>query len=381
MGKKDRMLRHITNNVDWLMTTSNAVQVIPYNELSTSVFNKAKQYFASGAQASDVVCLISTSILEPGKSGILFTTDYVYSKAWGGIFTGTCKNRLSSFSSAKFDVINEFDTERMKELMSDLNDIAIEEKQINNTIQTIEDAGKIVGAAMLGVSALADIFSAIGDALVSQNNENIAGEIAQLENSNDPQVVSAMNIYKEFIPLINEFTDIAVENEDSDDIDEETMIKYIQSLNAILLALYYQAADNIDISPDDMEEYTRFSEWTYFWALMFYDGDKFRNQYSIEMLQDMPEFWRTIAEIVDSFLDAEEWERTFSDILYHFGETITNNTAEVLELMSDSEWDEEFADAMAKIVESNNRAVHSLKNVLDSVTDYFNLILANDDEE
>ena len=72
MSKKDRMLSIITNKVNWFMTKS-SFEVIPYNELPQSVFNRVKEYFASDAKYEDIVCLISTSILETGKCGVLFT--------------------------------------------------------------------------------------------------------------------------------------------------------------------------------------------------------------------------------------------------------------------------------------------------------------------
>lgn len=128
MGKKDRMLAHITNNVNWFMTTSASVEVIPYYDLSTSTFNTVKQYIASDVEYSDVVCLISTSILEKGKSGILFTTDYVYSKSWG-ILTGRYKNMIYTSSCAEFGLTVDFNPDRMRELMSDLSDISIKEDE------------------------------------------------------------------------------------------------------------------------------------------------------------------------------------------------------------------------------------------------------------
>src|SRR5699024_8927235 len=149
-------------------------------------FNRAKQYFASSAEFSDVVCLISTSIMDIGKSGILFTTDYVYSKAWGGIFTGSYKNWIYSSFIAEFDVINEFNTERMKELMSDLADIGIEEndrEKVNDTIKKVENFGKVMGTAALVGMTIIDVLSRISDSLVSQNNQVIADEVSQLGDS------------------------------------------------------------------------------------------------------------------------------------------------------------------------------------------------------
>ena len=69
-------------------------------------------FFAGEAYYEDVVCLISTSIMEQGKTGILFTTDYMYSKSWGS-FTKACKNWIYSSYAAEFDFINDFNEERI----------------------------------------------------------------------------------------------------------------------------------------------------------------------------------------------------------------------------------------------------------------------------
>ena len=126
-NKKERMLNHIQNNAGWFMTASN-YKVIPYTELSTNIFNTAKSNFAWDADYDDVVCLISTSIWEDGKCGVLFTTKNVYTKSWGGPFTSSYKNPLSKGYSAEFsNNVNEFNTSRMREMLWDLYTIAQEE--------------------------------------------------------------------------------------------------------------------------------------------------------------------------------------------------------------------------------------------------------------
>ena len=88
MSIKDRMLNHISNNVEWFLNTDVSVEVIPYYNMTNSVFSRAKEYLVTGyVDFDDVVCLVSTSILEPGKSGILFTTDAMYCKSWGLLTT------------------------------------------------------------------------------------------------------------------------------------------------------------------------------------------------------------------------------------------------------------------------------------------------------
>lgn len=368
MSKKDRMLDHISNNVKWFLSTD-TFEVIPYYNMSNSVFNRAKDYIVSGyIDFDDVVCLVSTSIFESGKSGILFTTDAMYCKSWG-LLTTKYHNYYFDYDSANFDFHNDFYENRMKELMKALNDISVDKSNV----------GKKIGMAALGGAFLLDILSSIGDAAVSQNNDNIAEEIAKLENSNDQQTVDAITIYKEFIPLINQFANIyAKVDKEGDDISKETYYKIIDSLDDLLYELYEQTTENVDISPEDDEEYTRYANWLAFWALMFYDGDQFRESYHIKLLEEMPEWWSTIVELTDGILDNEEKD-SLSYATNVFAETVINNNIKSLELMSSSDWDNDFFESMSEIVETNNQAVENLETVLDSITDCFTDLLSKID--
>lgn len=383
MSKKERMLNHITNNVKWFLSTDNSVKVIPYYNMSNTIFSTAKKYLVSEyVDFDDVVCLVSTSILEPGKTGILFTTDAMYCKSWG-LLTKKCHNYYFSYDFAEFDFYNEFYENRMKELMKDLNDISIDEdknEQRDQKINEIIDFGKKAGTAILGGMAILDIMASTSDNLVSQNNDKIAMEIAKLENSNNQDTVNAITIYKSFIPLMNEFADICEKaEEEGDDFSEKTYYSLIASLNDLLLELYYQTLDNVDISPDNEDEYTRFENWIVFWALMFYDNEQFRESYPIELLEEMPECWDAIIGLMDQMLE-DVWEDSFSEIVYGFSEIIINNSVELLDLMSNSDWDDEYIEGMSEIVESNNQAVKSLENVLYRAIDFLNELLPNAEE-
>ena len=373
MSKKDRMLNFISNNVKWFLNTDSSVEVIPYYNMSSSVFSRAKEYLVSGyIDFDDVVCLVSTSILDSGKSGILFTTDAMYCKSWG-LLTTKYHNYYFSYEFAEFDFHNDFYEDRMKELMKNLYDISIDEdntEQLNERINNVINMGKKIGIAALGGMALLDILSAIGDSVISQNNDIIASEIAKLENSDNQETVNAITIYKEFIPLMNQFAE-ACENagNEGDEIREETTYEIISSLNDLFLALYNQTLQNVDISPDDLEEYDRFVNWVGFWALMFYDGDQFREAYPINLLEEMPECWDAVVDLMDELLEGE-WNETFSDIVFDFAGKVISNITEMLELMSSSDWDDDFLVAVGEIVESNNQAVTSLKDALDRATDY-----------
>lgn len=383
MSKKDRMLNYISNNVKWFLNTDTSVEVIPYYDMSSSVFLRAKEYLVSGyVDFDDVVCLVSTSIFEPGKSGILFTTDAMYCKSWG-LLTTKYHNNYFSYEFAKFDFHNDFYENRMKALMKNLNDISIEEdetEQLNKKINDVIDMGKKVGAATLGGMALLDILSSIVDNVVSQNNDKIANEIARLENSNNQETVNASTIYKDFIPLMNDFANVCEKaGNEGDDVSEETSYEMISSLKELLLALYDQTLDNVDISPEDADEYSRFGNWLGFWALMFYDGDQFRESYPIELLEEMPECWNAVIDLMDELLE-DVWEDSFSNRVYGFAESVVSNSTELMELMESSDWDDDFIESMSEIVESNNQAVKDLEDALDRATDFLNDLLPDAEE-
>lgn len=383
MSKKDRMLNYISNNVKWFLNTDTSVEVIPYYDMSSSVFLRAKEYLVSGyVDFDDVVCLVSTSIFEPGKSGILFTTDAMYCKSWG-LLTTKYHNNYFSYEFAKFDFHNDFYENRMKALMKNLNDISIEEdetEQLNKKINDVIDMGKKVGAATLGGMALLDILSSIVDNVVSQNNDKIANEIARLENSNNQETVNAITIYKDFIPLMNDFANVCEKaGNEGDDVSEETSYEMISSLEELLLALYDQTLDNVDISPEDADEYSRFGNWLGFWALMFYDGDQFRESYPIELLEEMPECWNAVIDLMDELLE-DVWEDSFSNRVYGFAESVVSNSTELMELMESSDWDDDFIESMSEIVESNNQAVKDLEDALDRATDFLNDLLPDAEE-
>lgn len=383
MSKKDKMLNYISNNVKWFLNTDTSVEVIPYYNMSSSVFLRAKEYLVSGyVDFDDVVCLVSTSIFEPGKSGILFTTDAMYCKSWG-LLTTKYHNNYFSYEFAKFDFHNDFDENRMKALMKNLNDISIKEdetEQLNKKINDVIDMGKKVGAATLGGMVLLDILSSIGDNVVSQNNDKIANEIARLENSNNQETVNAITIYKDFIPLMNDFANVCEKaGNEGDDVSEETSYEMISSLEELLLALYDQTLDNVDISPEDVDEYSRFGNWLGFWALMFYDGDQFRESYPIELLEEMPECWDAVIDLMDELLE-DVWEDSFSNIVYGFAESVVSNSTELMELMESSDWDDDFIESMSEIVESNNQAVKDLEDALDRATDFLNDLLPDAEE-
>ena len=179
-------------------------------------------------------------------------------------------------------------------------------------------------------------------------------------------------VYKEFISPIYELLEILNSNKDNEQIDKDTITCIAVQLSVILQELHDQALEMLNVSSDDIDEVNEFSEWITFWGYMFYfDAEQFRNMYSIEILQKMPECWNIIAKLVDSFLENECWEEPFSDCLFYFATTVVNNFEEKVELLSDCEWDEEFDEAMIELYESDKSALEKLDDALYEANYYF----------
>ena len=354
MEKKDIMLEHIKKNVGWFMTTTAAVEVIPYDELSKEVFCRAQQYFAKSAEYEDVVCLISTSIMQLGKSGILFTTDYVYSKAWGGIFTGWYKNCIHNPNEAEFDVVNEFDPERMKVLMADLSKMANqydEEKKRKEQKQKIE---KTIGGIFAGAQFLADFYAnVIQESGIDENNRKITGEAEELIHNEETETSIAVQVFEEFkVPiqsLIKEY---------KGDVDR----KYVKALRDIWYLLQCQAEKNMSTSEDD--DFKENTEWQKFWALSFVDEEEFEKEYGETELEGVPQQMEIVMQITERFLD----EETTAPI-YEFANHIMDNLEEMGNLMNDGEYDEEFTEAYKELLQENIGEVEKLYNSLKGIVE------------
>lgn len=377
MSKKDSMLAHITNNVKWLMTTEN-VEIIPYYNLSYTDFNRAKQYFAGSAEYDDVVCLLSTSVLDTGKSGVLFTTENVYSKAWGGILTSSYKNGIYSSAIAEFDFINEFDTERMKELMSDLADIAVreefetKEQEQDEKQEKLKNIGRAIGKVTLSGMILAEIVTLVSDYIVDANNDVIQNEVGQLDS--DSLSAIGLKIYQKISEPSSKFIEILNSCSEDEDIDEDIFVSMIASVKNILIAFYNQTLENIDVGLEDMKKYTDYANWVTFWALLFHDADAFIETYPSEILHDIPDVWKAIIDVVDNVLEDGNCDYSFSDITNEFSEGVISNQAELAGVMENSSEDDFIDDGLydkiQEIIESNNNLTHKLLDGLDRASDY-----------
>ena len=74
------------------------------------------------------------------------------------------------------------------------------------------------------------------------------------------------------------------------------------------------------------------------------------------------------------------WNDSFSVIVYGFAKTIIDNSVEIHELMSNSDWDDELIESISGIIESNKQAVKTLENALGRATDYLDELLSATEE-
>lgn len=187
-NKKERMLEHIRNNVNWFMRAAN-IKIISYIDLNLKTFKTAKSSFAWDAEYEDVVCLISTSVMEDGKCGVLFTTESVYTKAWApfGVSTAYKCDYWEGYSAEFSSVLNDFDIEKMQEMLSDLFDIGYDEdekdrkqEEVTKQLEKLGEVGQVVGGLLLLGMATTEVVAFVSEMLVNSNNEEILDEIKDI---------------------------------------------------------------------------------------------------------------------------------------------------------------------------------------------------------
>ena len=125
---KQAMLNYIFDYADSLMNAS-GYTVLPYYDLDNSTMNRIQTYFSSDINSDNIIALISTSVFDSGKTGIVFTNYAVYTRDWG-ILPETDTNFLFEYDTASFTTyimerlfeISMNDT--AKEIAKDFKDIA-----------------------------------------------------------------------------------------------------------------------------------------------------------------------------------------------------------------------------------------------------------------
>ena len=122
---KQAMLSVITDFADLIMNASD-YSVIPYYDIDNDTANRIRTYFSDDINNDDIVALISTSVFDTGKTGIVFTTYAVYTRDWG-FLPKTDMNSYFEHDTATFTSSNDFDIDMLKDLMKVLFDIFSDE--------------------------------------------------------------------------------------------------------------------------------------------------------------------------------------------------------------------------------------------------------------
>lgn len=143
----------------------------------------------------------------------------------------------------------------------------------------------------------------------------------------------------------------------------------------VLISLYNQIIEYKDNDEDDDEAYIEYLSRIDFWALLFNDADQFREKYSTAILNDLPDLWDGIMELVDLILEDEEWNQSFSGIVYEFADHVSDNLENLYELIQTYEAEDEYEEQVQEIIDSNNEYVCKLLDALDQATDYISSFL------
>ncbi|WP_455035129.1 hypothetical protein [Lachnoanaerobaculum gingivalis] len=139
---KQAMLNYIFDYADSLMNAS-GYTILPYYDLDNSTMNRIQSYFSSDINSDNIVALISTSVFDPGKTGIVFTNYAVYTRDWG-ILPETDINFLYEYDTASFTSSNDFQIGVLTYIMERLFEISINDtaKEIAKDFKDIAQSFK-----------------------------------------------------------------------------------------------------------------------------------------------------------------------------------------------------------------------------------------------
>lgn len=153
MDNKQEMLDCITGYVPALMNAS-GYSIIPYYNLDNNTIARIKEYFSYDISGDDIVALISTSVMDPGKTGLVFTTSTVYTRDWG-FFPDTDENWYWDADDATFSSSNDFEVYVLQLIMKDLFDISM-----NGLVEGFKD---VTNATKDIAQGFKDLFDALGN--------------------------------------------------------------------------------------------------------------------------------------------------------------------------------------------------------------------------
>ena len=139
---KQAMLNYIFDYADSLMNAS-GYTVLPYYDLDNSTMNRIQAYFSSDINSDNIIALISTSVFDSGKTGIVFTNYAVYTRDWG-ILPETDTNFLFEYDTASFTSSNDFQIGVLTYIMERLFEISMNDtaKEIAKDFKDIAQSFK-----------------------------------------------------------------------------------------------------------------------------------------------------------------------------------------------------------------------------------------------
>ena len=108
-----------------------------------SYFHSLFTYFSSDINSDNIIALISTSVFDSGKTGIVFTNYAVYTRDWG-ILPETDTNFLFEYDTASFTSSNDFQIGVLTYIMERLFEISMNDtaKEIAKDFKDIAQSFK-----------------------------------------------------------------------------------------------------------------------------------------------------------------------------------------------------------------------------------------------
>lgn len=169
MSKRNDMIKVLENN---LSNCSSTYPAYIHGRIPSKVMRGALSSYGGAINSDDVLGLIDTTILESGKTGVLFTENNVYYS--GGMLGDTGYVSYTSLSNGEYipaELLSSiYNASAMKQILGKLTGIATYsvKEDLNNTMQSISDSldewGEIAEKGM-------KLFNGVMSILKS-NNEN-----------------------------------------------------------------------------------------------------------------------------------------------------------------------------------------------------------------
>jgi len=341
---KEKMLYYIRNCANTVIKGSN--NIVPYNKMTQSHFQSIKKHITSNVNIEDIVCLISTSILDVGKTGALFTVDGVYVKGWG-IMTKTYYCSYSEVANANFGGVTDVNKEQMCNLMKKLEEILSDEKKKINKEKKINNFIGIMETVIdVGEKAI-NLIGRFNSRIKAVSNEDSKIKVNKNSNQNIPKDEERMRYGLEQYQLFQDKAEkmkkiLERANHVSAENENETTLFLIDFIDGSMEMIDFLIGEigtkkrkwsNLEsdlkniITDDVLSNTLEYAKWLNFWGLIFHPKTSFEIYYPNEPVCGSAELFNDIFISIDQLLYNEEY---FHSITTEFGE----NTMLSLEKMT-----------------------------------------------